>query len=249
MRKDTNYGQEGWKNMTRELREFFKTPTSCIAVSLFLLLCGLRFYAAALNFMEISSYYPQLPYGSTTVAPEGDVYEMMFAPFYRFVGMLLVITVPVISSYVGIDRLHNTDKMELLGTGVTEHRYIFRKIYSSVLIFSCILVPVVLFPLVLAFFIDLNYVNMLTSFTALFCVSCISCSLSMPLGVLKFPVPVTIFVNICVQLPLYLYFFEQKFISFFTGEMGLQGLLWTLFSVIFSVLLSQKLYKATGIFA
>jgi hypothetical protein len=234
--------------MTRELKELFKTPTLYIAISLLIFLCGLKFYGSIISFMDLSDYYPQLPYGSEQVGLQGDIYELAFSPFYRFVGALLVIVVPVISSFLGNDRINNMDKLELLGTGTTEFTYILRKIFSSVFIFSLITLPMVLFPLALCFFVDFNFINMATSFFALFCIITISSSLSMPIGVLKFSIPVTIFLNLCVQVPLYMYFLEKKFISFFVGVIGVHSLAWTLVILIFSVLLSKKIYRASRIF-
>jgi hypothetical protein len=235
--------------LSREFREFFSTPAFYILAGIFLALSGYKFYSLLLSYMDTMSAYPDYIFGGEISTLLGlNVNTFLFPRLFDFYSYLVLIAVPVLNMGVGHDRMLDIDKIELLVSGMSEARYVMRKIFSTTIVLCVILLPTLAYPLILRPFASVDWGVVWSSYLGLVVLIFMANAIVSPLGVLKMPVAVSIFLNLVVLLLVHLYFLEPYFASFLYGVIRSSTII---FALIFSgalVFLSSKIYVSTRIF-
>ena len=212
--------------LNRELKEFFSNPVFYIIAGVFLVFSGYKFYSLILSYMDVMSSYPDYMFGGEISSLMGvNINAFLFPKLFEFYSYLILAAVPVLSVGIGYDRALEVDKIELMINGLTETGLAIRKIVTTTILMSLILLPTVVYPMILSIFADIDYGVIMSSYFGILILIFASSCVVAPLGIIKMPIAVSIFLNVIILTIVYISVLDPIFSSFFYGTIRFSSIL------------------------
>jgi hypothetical protein len=234
----------------REFREFFSSPSFYIIAALFLALSGYRFYSLLISYMDIMSSYPDYIVGGELSALIGlNPNTFIFPRLFEFYSYLVLLSVPVINIGVAYESGHSIDKIELMIKGVSEYKYILRKAFVSSVVLTLIVLPTMLYPFILWIFAESDIGLLLSSYAGLFLLIFASSCIVSPIGVLRNPISVTVFLNMVVLFFTYTYFWSSSFSPFLYGMLKFSTIIQILVFSIIMIFIAGRIYQSKRVYS
>jgi len=235
--------------LSRELKEFFSNPVFYIIAGVFLVLSGYKFYSLILSYMDVMSAYPDYMFGGEISSLMGmNINTFLFPKLFEFYSFLILAAVPVLSVGIGYDRALEIDKIELMVSGLTETGLVTRKIVTTTVLMSLILLPTVVYPMILSLFADIDLGVIISSYVGVLILIFASSCVVTPLGIIKMPIAVSIFLNVIILTVVYIYLLDPVFSSFLYGTIRLSSLLFVTILSIACIFFSSRIYESARIF-